>query len=49
MTIPAHRDGSRRQILSRHLIPTLSTRSSVNATFTIADAILTLSALSFLG
>jgi peptide/nickel transport system permease protein len=41
--------GSRGRILSRHLVPNAIGVIIVNATFTIADAILTLSALSFLG
>jgi peptide/nickel transport system permease protein len=41
--------GSRRRILVRHLVPNAIGVIIVNATFTIADAILTLSALSFLG
>jgi peptide/nickel transport system permease protein len=40
---------SRRWILVRHLLPNAIGVVIVNATFTIADAILTLSALSFLG
>jgi peptide/nickel transport system permease protein len=40
---------SRRRILIRHLVPNAIGVIIVNATFTIADAILTLSALSFLG
>jgi peptide/nickel transport system permease protein len=41
--------GSRRRIVLRHLIPNAIGVIVVNATFTVADAILTLSALSFLG
>jgi peptide/nickel transport system permease protein len=41
--------GSRRRILIRHLVPNAIGVIVVNATFTVADAILTLSALSFLG
>ena len=41
--------GSRRRIVIRHLVPNAIGVIVVNATFTIADAILTLSALSFLG
>jgi peptide/nickel transport system permease protein len=41
--------GSRWRIVSRHLVPNAIGVIIVNATFTIADAILTLSALSFLG
>ena len=41
--------GRRRRILIRHLVPNAVGVIIVNATFTIADAILTLSALSFLG
>jgi peptide/nickel transport system permease protein len=41
--------GRRRRIVIRHLIPNASGVIIVNATFTVADAILTLSALSFLG
>jgi peptide/nickel transport system permease protein len=41
--------GSRRRIVLRHLVPNAVGVIIVNATFTIADAILTLSALSFLG
>jgi peptide/nickel transport system permease protein len=40
---------SRRRILIRHLVPNAVGVIIVNATFTIADAILTVSALSFLG
>ncbi len=40
---------SRRWILVRHLLPNAIGVVIVNATFTVADAILTLSALSFLG
>jgi peptide/nickel transport system permease protein len=41
--------GSKWRIVNRHLIPNAIGVIIVNATFTIADAILTLSALSFLG
>jgi peptide/nickel transport system permease protein len=41
--------GARRWIVIRHLVPNAMSVIVVNATFTIADAILTLSALSFLG
>lgn len=41
--------GSGRRTIVRHLIPNALGVVIVNATFTIADAILTLSALSFLG
>jgi peptide/nickel transport system permease protein len=41
--------GSRRRIVLRHLVPNAVGVIIVNATFTVADAILTLSALSFLG
>jgi peptide/nickel transport system permease protein len=41
--------GRRGRILTRHLVPNSIGVIIVNATFTIADAILTLSALSFLG
>ncbi len=41
--------GSRRRIVLRHLVPNAIGVVIVNATFTVADAILTLSALSFLG
>jgi peptide/nickel transport system permease protein len=41
--------GSGRRILIRHLVPNAIGVIVVNATFTVADAILTLSALSFLG
>ena len=41
--------GSRRRIIFRHLVPNAVGVIIVNATFTVADAILTLSALSFLG
>lgn len=41
--------GSRRRIVLRHLVPNAIGVIVVNATFTVADAILTLSALSFLG
>jgi peptide/nickel transport system permease protein len=41
--------GSRRRIVLRHLVPNAIGVIIVNATFTVADAILTLSALSFLG
>jgi peptide/nickel transport system permease protein len=40
---------SRPRILARHLVPNAIGVIIVNATFTVADAILTLSALSFLG
>jgi peptide/nickel transport system permease protein len=40
---------SRRRIVIRHLVPNAIGVIIVNATFTVADAILTLSALSFLG
>jgi len=39
----------RRRIVLRHLVPNAIGVIVVNATFTVADAILTLSALSFLG
>jgi peptide/nickel transport system permease protein len=41
--------GKQRRIVIRHLVPNAVGVIIVNATFTIADAILTLSALSFLG
>ncbi|HLX51948.1 MAG TPA: ABC transporter permease [Streptosporangiaceae bacterium] len=41
--------GSRWRIVSRHLIPNAIGVIIVNATFTVADAILTMAALSFLG
>jgi len=41
--------GSKRRIVLRHLVPNAIGVVIVNATFTVADAILTLSALSFLG
>lgn len=41
--------GKQRRIVLRHLVPNAVGVIIVNATFTIADAILTLSALSFLG
>jgi peptide/nickel transport system permease protein len=41
--------GTRRRIILRHLIPNAVGVIIVNATFTIADAILMLAALSFLG
>jgi len=41
--------GSRWRIINRHLVPNAIGVIIVNATFTIADAILTMSALSFLG
>jgi peptide/nickel transport system permease protein len=41
--------GTRRRIVMRHLVPNAVGVIIVNATFTISDAILTLSALSFLG
>jgi peptide/nickel transport system permease protein len=41
--------GPQRRIVTRHLIPNAIGVIIVSATFTIADAILTLSALSFLG
>jgi peptide/nickel transport system permease protein len=41
--------GPRRRIVARHLIPNAIGVIIVSATFTVADAILTLSALSFLG
>jgi peptide/nickel transport system permease protein len=41
--------GTRRRIVLRHLVPNAVGVIIVNATFTVADAILTLSALSFLG
>jgi peptide/nickel transport system permease protein len=41
--------GSRWRIVTRHLIPNSIGVIIVNATFTIADAILTMAALSFLG
>lgn len=41
--------GTRRRIVLRHLVPNAVGVIIVNATFTIADAILTLSTLSFLG
>jgi peptide/nickel transport system permease protein len=41
--------GSKWRIVRRHLIPNAIGVIIVNATFTVADAILTLSALSFLG
>jgi len=40
---------TRWEILTRHLVPNAIGVIIVNATFTVADAILTLSALSFLG
>lgn len=41
--------GTRRRIVFRHLVPNAVGVIAVNATFTIADAILTYAALSFLG
>lgn len=41
--------GSRRRLIFRHLVPNAVGVIIVNGTFTVADAILTLSALSFLG
>jgi peptide/nickel transport system permease protein len=41
--------GRRGRIVTRHLIPNAMGVIVVSATFTVADAILTLSALSFLG
>jgi peptide/nickel transport system permease protein len=41
--------GTNRRIVVRHLVPNAVGVIIVNATFTVADAILTLSALSFLG
>ena len=41
--------GSRRRIVFRHLVPNAVGVIAVNATFTIADAVLTYAALSFLG
>ncbi|HEY2574765.1 MAG TPA: ABC transporter permease [Streptosporangiaceae bacterium] len=41
--------GSKWRIVTRHLVPNAIGVIIVNATFTVADAILTLSALSFLG
>jgi peptide/nickel transport system permease protein len=41
--------GTRRRIVFRHLLPNAAGVIVVNATFTIADAILTYAALSFLG
>lgn len=41
--------GGDRRIVIRHLVPNVIGVIIVNATFTVADAILTLSALSFLG